>query len=775
MDDRSSSLSEMKVCRFCLSADENDLTNICQKSSKEHNKQSVPLPVQIMACVAIEVFPNDGMPQLICGNCKRETARSYIFKTNCKRADDALRLFLYTGKLTKPNLEQVPHKDIAEPIAPREFKICREPASKETGQRVIKLEDGSEVVTLTVAGPTDTSCEPEENEIEKIIYVNDGSQELETQSDNDEDVNQAVQQVATECFACNHCDRTFPLKQLLELHVTNHERERHFNCSTCDKSFFSKYDLNKHERTHDDEKPYSCVVCGRSFAREALLRRHEAVHGTAPKYMCGVCDRTYLSKPDLDEHARKHQKRRPFTCAMCDKSFVFKQGLERHMATHAQDKPHKCNYCDASFNTAIRLARHVTSHAGLRPYPCKICARTFLLSHHLTRHMRTHYAAEQGRKPEETVGQHKCDICSMSFKRKDSLINHSAIHSMVNLVCVICNTSFETAQMVKEHITTHLQGLPFPCERCDYSFESSEQLEEHELKHAEMEYEEQIEQEFINETSRQMETDEEDADDDDDDGEVKEYTITDGGGLEAVPKNRPPKRMGFESDYHTSGQESIYEMEAGEVLYGRELEEEPPEEQKYIREFFKTEIESEVEEESRSQESPEAEQQEEVLRPIVRSEGTKVYKRKGPVDRKRPYPVMQEAAIAEATLETASLEEITDSSAEMRLSRELLNSIPKKSRTNVIVGDRVVKVQKFIMTKEEIKNLAKEGVIELKNGQVVLKNSGKSIINASLKPVQKKDIDHLIQQQQMPRVRLRQYQKKPTKSGGGGDDVDTLK
>ena len=49
--------------------------------------------------------------------------------------------------------------------------------------------------------------------------------------------------------------------------------------------------------------------------------------------------------------------------------------------------------------------------------------------------------------------------------------------------------------MVKEHITTHLQGLPFPCEKCDYSFETQEQLEEHELKHAQMEYEEEIEQE----------------------------------------------------------------------------------------------------------------------------------------------------------------------------------------------------------------------------------------------------------------------------------------
>lgn len=165
----------------------------------------------------------------------------------------------------------------------------------------------------------------------------------------------------------------------------------------------------------------------------------------------------------MDAHSEKHKKKRPFACRLCNKSFVFKQGLERHELTHADQKPHKCNYCEASFTSPIKLTRHITSHAGLRPYPCKLCGRTFLLSHHLTRHMRSHYAAKSANV--QPVGQHKCDVCSMSFRRKDSLINHSAIHSMVNLKCVICNTAFESAKMVKEHITTHLSGLPYPCDR----------------------------------------------------------------------------------------------------------------------------------------------------------------------------------------------------------------------------------------------------------------------------------------------------------------------
>lgn len=49
-EDRANILRAMQICRFCLS-DTGHLTNIHVKDGK----QAVPLPLQIMACVAIEV------------------------------------------------------------------------------------------------------------------------------------------------------------------------------------------------------------------------------------------------------------------------------------------------------------------------------------------------------------------------------------------------------------------------------------------------------------------------------------------------------------------------------------------------------------------------------------------------------------------------------------------------------------------------------------------------------------------------------------------------
>lgn len=49
LEGRANILREKKICRFCMD-ETGPLTNIYEKDNK-----SVPLPLQIMACVAIEV------------------------------------------------------------------------------------------------------------------------------------------------------------------------------------------------------------------------------------------------------------------------------------------------------------------------------------------------------------------------------------------------------------------------------------------------------------------------------------------------------------------------------------------------------------------------------------------------------------------------------------------------------------------------------------------------------------------------------------------------
>lgn len=103
-------LKTKRICRFCLSQEE-PLTDILSNISSEAtsskiSKTSTPLTLQIMACVSIEVYKDDGMPCTICDNCRHLMDHSYRFKQICKKADTLLKTYPLTG--VWPEKLQVP-------------------------------------------------------------------------------------------------------------------------------------------------------------------------------------------------------------------------------------------------------------------------------------------------------------------------------------------------------------------------------------------------------------------------------------------------------------------------------------------------------------------------------------------------------------------------------------------------------------------------------------------------------------------------------------------
>ncbi|XP_055309815.1 zinc finger protein 596-like [Sitodiplosis mosellana] len=512
----SAELKERPVCRFCLTTDE-ALTNIY--SIKSNTNSQVSLTMQIMACVSIEVFADDDLPNTICYPCRLLMDYCYRFKQMCKKADTLLKQYPLTGiwpdRLEHPKF---PVK-LAQPI--KTINADREPLTAQTLKRklpqtitissppkrmmpskieneipiedmVVEFADEQITDDITASPPkilnivrqapikilnkhaSIKSIEPvlrtpilKTNEDGNIEVV---SEIMETYESDVDPIKNALP-VETNVFPCHYCERSFPLRQLLDIHVANHVRDRKFQCSVCNKGFFSKYDLGKHELIHTGEKPFKCVVCGKAFSRSTLLRRHEKIHSDQPKFLCAYCERPFLSKEEWEKHTQNHQKKRPFKCDVCNKGFAFKQGLERHEVVHSRDQPFKCEHCDQGFSTQGKLARHLTAHAGDRPYPCRICDKSYLLSHHLTRHMRSH--------KENSQIIHKCTECDLSFGKRDELVAHSSLHATENLICPLCKTTFESVDEVSEHIKQHTEGEQFACEFCDLIFLTETQLHEH--------------------------------------------------------------------------------------------------------------------------------------------------------------------------------------------------------------------------------------------------------------------------------------------------------
>lgn len=528
---------------------------------------------------------------------------------------------------------------------------------------------------------------------------------LEASSSSEKSSSTQTKLVTTHVFPCDQCERSFPLLQLLDIHMRQHNRERKFTCETCDKKFFTKHDLAKHEHLHKGQKDFSCVVCNRSFSRQTLLHRHEKIHVTAPKFMCNYCEKSYLSMNDLDAHVLTHKRRRPYKCNQCDKNFAFKQGLERHEVSHIAENKFKCDYCDAAFNSAAKLTRHISSHVGNRPYPCKFCHRTFRLSHHLSRHLKNHYL----QRPVQQTGDYKCDYCSMSFRKQQSLISHTAIHSMVNLKCVICNKEFSDAHTVKIHVETHLNGLKYQCILCDYSFEIQEELEEHEaIKHSD---------------NNEFETEEEVIE------QENPYEV------EYVLKSPDPEQMEAEQEESsTSARRSLRESKV-----------------KNYADFFQDENSIDMEDEKENEDmskperveslSPPQKVQVGLIPPIIRSDTMKTYQ--GAKDKNSLkstiLPLIHKSAPAtpESSNPTAidtpdtvpksseiprKITKITTLES-LGITQQTLDAITDKTGfAEMKLGQKVVRVQKLKMTKAEYEAMANKNLIKIDGNRIVMQN-----------------------------------------------------
>lgn len=399
----------------------------------------VPLTLQIMSCVGIEVYSADGMPQMICNTCRWNLDRSYKFKQQCKKADEALRAYPVSGVLPRP----FPPIS-AEPPEINNKRSADQRAQNE--QKKARLDNGDRE-------RRERQAEKQSKDERMDMY--DDEQDRGSEGENEagmEKDDRKLEPGEVRVHSCNLCERTFPLRQALLLHVQRAHRDRNYKCTECDRMFFSKYDLNKHMLTHSEDKPFTCQICSKQFSRANLLQRHEKVHRDELRYGCQHCDREFFTTDELEKHEETaHKNNKPFQCNICNKRFTYKQGLERHEMLHSEDKSFVCEYCKEAFRTSTKLARHLTTHAGHRPYLCKLCPRTFLLSHHLTRHMRSHSVEKR----------HVCEDCGKAFKRKESLEVHQLTHSKrsgMGLTCDVCQETCRNRADYVTHIKQHIEA-----------------------------------------------------------------------------------------------------------------------------------------------------------------------------------------------------------------------------------------------------------------------------------------------------------------------------
>ncbi|XP_015126579.1 zinc finger protein 264 [Diachasma alloeum] len=414
-----------ELCRLCL-AKEEEMVPI-------YDDEAVPLPLRIMACVNLEVYEEDGLPNMICHPCKYQLDKSYQFKKKCEAADAKLRKHMkLIHRLSGQGEEEEASQDDGN-------ESGDEPSGSGKSRQVKQLL--ADLVAVKGDG-SQADGDPIEVTEEELVggYILGMSAE---NMDNEETISEGPSNItlipAEEKTAKARCTmRAARIKQEQESEDDGDELQKAI--STVDRKSVYMMELTSHMSNQSENlqlqpmgdslveaseemKVFKCDQCPKAFTRRIMLKSHQSVHSTQRGFTCQACEKWFPTRSALIRHERTHTGEKPFGCNICHRAFAQKEILLRHLMTHSGQKPFQCQDCDKSFTQREALRVHMRRHQKLDPndiqlHHCQLCPKAFCHASGLSRHLVTH-----------TGRTYKCVECEKSFTDKSSLLRHSRIHA----------------------------------------------------------------------------------------------------------------------------------------------------------------------------------------------------------------------------------------------------------------------------------------------------------------------------------------------------------
>ncbi|XP_013166711.1 PREDICTED: RE1-silencing transcription factor-like isoform X2 [Papilio xuthus] len=318
MEKRKEHLSAMKVCRFCL-AKNSSLGSLYRRQPP--SKKTVDLPLKILSCVSIEVFPSDRMPRYICSQCKVFMNLFYTYKQMVRQADERILKYTQNGM----------------PLEPVSWPTSLIKAYQSSSEQEIKtvLEGGATVQIST----HNISESDEEEEDENVFNVEGDGSDDESKGDtasiklitskNNEDSPKNVMKRNTKGF-------TRPLE----------EENKLYSCKHCSKTFNKSHHYTRHLRIKHREN----------------IRTSRGPFGATEQFRCEQCDDTFSSQDDLIYHSAIHATQN-LICPLCQEKFQNVDAVTAHIKSHVNGVEFMCDFCELVFTTKEKLECHlVTAH-----------------------------------------------------------------------------------------------------------------------------------------------------------------------------------------------------------------------------------------------------------------------------------------------------------------------------------------------------------------------------------------------------------------------------
>lgn len=165
-------------------------------------------------------------------------------------------------------------------------------------------------------------------------------------------------------FTCDHCGKTYKLKQDLMLHINQVHMCPYQICRFCGKAVKNVkahewHHANKLKRPGEQDRLYPCSLCFKKFRSETKLENHLIRH--VQRYECDQCGLTFPGPGQLMNHKSKH--RPGVNCFFCQKFFSSRSNYYQHVLMHAKVRPYKCGLCSLQFTQRSTLVRHHKTHS----------------------------------------------------------------------------------------------------------------------------------------------------------------------------------------------------------------------------------------------------------------------------------------------------------------------------------------------------------------------------------------------------------------------------
>ncbi|XP_035700875.1 zinc finger protein OZF-like [Folsomia candida] len=208
------------------------------------------------------------------------------------------------------------------------------------------------------------------------------------------------------------------------------------------------------------------------------LRRKRGRRAVKKKeiFPCIICLCPFTNKSSAYLHERTHlshdeRMRGPIfhaNCPHCKKLFLRRRDFERHLFTHMsgveravvqQGWRHACYFCNKLFQSPSHLGRHIVVHTGEKLCEsCTDCGKMFASKQSLTRHRA---------------------FAHLSKEEKIALSERPGTR-----VCLFCGKKFLDNHRYQEHLVSHTEEKPFPCDQCGQRFARNYGLKVHKRLHS---------------------------------------------------------------------------------------------------------------------------------------------------------------------------------------------------------------------------------------------------------------------------------------------------